>query len=143
MGIAAWCDAGIKSLEFSEDETAGHLTEAVVGSEAGLSWLKLRFAGDEAITGCNHTVRTTNFDYPGSYAGDFQIINTAVQSLLGYAIGPNGEKFDAANNNTLSLADSLSSLSDIGNLITSILYKRDMADMELLEAKIEKHKRDF
>lgn len=137
-----WCEDGIESFEFAEDESGGHITEAIAGSGAAFAWLKNRFSGVPPIKGCNHTVRTTNFEYPGGYSSDIQIVTTLVLSVLGHAIGPNGENVDAGNS-TSGFFESLSSLSDIGNLALSILFKRDMSQVELLEAKIEQHKRNF
>lgn len=137
-----WCDAGIESFELAEDESAGHVTEIIAGSGAALAWLRNRFAGVPPVQGCNHTVRLTNFEYPGGFGADYLIIGTAVQSVLGYSIGPNGENIQSGNL-TSSFFDGLSSLKEIGDIALSILYKRDMTQVDLLEAKIEQHKRNF
>ncbi|KAG7660936.1 uncharacterized protein J8A68_005611 [[Candida] subhashii] len=59
-----WCENDIGSLEFSEDLTSGHLTETIVGAPAAWTWIENRFDGKEAVKGCSHSVRLSNFLYP-------------------------------------------------------------------------------
>lgn len=141
----AWCSAGIESFEFAEDESAGHVTEIVAGSLAGFKWLKDRFNGIEPIKGCNHTVRTTNLEYPGTISGFMDFLGTSVKTLLDEALGPNAENL--SGNSTTSLLDSIGSsfsdLSDFGSMITSILYKRDQASMDAFDFKVKNFKRSI
>lgn len=86
-----WCDWGINSFEFAVDKTAGHITEIFQGSGAGFAWVKKMLEGGKAVQGCTRTVRETNNLYPGAVSSVGDILMTAVTSLFGVQIGPNGE----------------------------------------------------
>ena len=73
-----WCDAGISSLEFAEDASNGHLTEAIMGAPAALTWIIDRFDGKQTVSGCQHIQRFSNLEYPNipsSIANYFQSSN--------------------------------------------------------------------
>lgn len=90
-GYTNWCNWGIKSFEFAVDQTAGHISEVWQGSPAGFAWVKKMFNGGKPVEGCTRTVRKTNNLYPGAVNSIGDIILTAVTSVLGAQIGPNGE----------------------------------------------------
>lgn len=60
-----WCQSNIKSLEFAEDLTNGHLMEGLIGTPAAITWITNRFKGLSPIKGCNHQKRLNNLFYPG------------------------------------------------------------------------------
>lgn len=59
-----WCQSNIKSLEFAEDLTNGHLMEGLIGTPAAITWITNRFKGLSPIKGCNHQKRLNNLFYP-------------------------------------------------------------------------------
>lgn len=59
-----WCSGKIKSLEFAEDLTAGHLTEGHFGGPAAFTWMQKRFNGEPPVLGCSHQKRLNNLLYP-------------------------------------------------------------------------------
>ncbi|CAI5759723.1 unnamed protein product [Candida verbasci] len=83
-----WCEAGIASAEFAEDESNGHISEIVVGAPAALTWIINRFNGVEPVNGCVHTKRGDNFEYPGVIPSILDYFKAGLSSLLGFGLGP-------------------------------------------------------
>ncbi|KAI5970167.1 hypothetical protein CANMA_000778 [Candida margitis] len=83
-----WCEWGLESGEFAEDEATGHITEVFVGAPAALTWIINRFNGVEPINGCNHTSRASNFDYPGISQSYIDYFTAALDLVLGLDLGP-------------------------------------------------------
>lgn len=83
-----WCETGLESGEFSEDQTYAHIAEAIVGAPAALTWVIDRFNGIEPVQGCNHTSRVSNFDYPGILKSLFDYFNSILDMLMGSKLGP-------------------------------------------------------
>ncbi|RCK66331.1 Lipase 4 [Candida viswanathii] len=87
-----WCDGGIASLEFAEDESNGHITETIVGAPAALSWIMSRFNGDAPVSGCQQTKRLSNFEYPGVPASVLDYFQSIFKTLVGAGLGPDIQK---------------------------------------------------
>ena len=83
-----WCEWGLESGEFAEDAGGGHITETFLGGPAALTWINNRFDGVEPVQGCNHTVRESNFDYPGISQADADYFTAALNIVLGIDLGP-------------------------------------------------------
>lgn len=78
-----WCSWGIDSFEFAVSNTSGHIVEAVEGSGAALAWINARFNGEEPVSGCTRTVRTTNLEYPGVDDTYYWVVKTIEGTLFG------------------------------------------------------------
>ncbi|CAX40803.1 secretory lipase precursor, putative [Candida dubliniensis CD36] len=87
-----WCDAGIASLEFSEDATNGHLTEAIIGAPAALTWIIDRFAGKQTVSGCQHVQRLSNLEYPNIPSSMVDYFKAALDVVLHLGLGPDIQK---------------------------------------------------
>ena len=87
-----WCDAGIASLEFTEDATNGHVTETLVGAPAALTWIIGRFNGKQTVSGCQHTKRTSNFEYPNIPPSILNYFKAALNVLIQKGLGPDIQK---------------------------------------------------
>lgn len=98
-----WCEAGIGSMEFAADLTAGHITEIVQGSGAAFAWVKKILSGENPVSGCEKTERLTNVLYPGSVGAITSFLSALVTNLLGTNIGPNGENLTLVGNSLLSM----------------------------------------
>ena len=83
-----WCDWGLKSGEFNEDSTNGHITETIVGAPAALTWIINRFNGQAPVNGCQHNVRVSNFEYPGTIESIKNYFEAALDSIFGFDLGP-------------------------------------------------------
>ncbi|CCG25012.1 hypothetical protein CORT_0G03360 [Candida orthopsilosis Co 90-125] len=83
-----WCEWGLESGEFAEDEATGHITEVFVGAPAALTWIINRFNGVKPVQGCNHTSRASNFDYPGISQSYVDYFTAALNIVLGFNLGP-------------------------------------------------------
>ncbi|KAI5965107.1 hypothetical protein KGF57_000900 [Candida theae] len=83
-----WCEWGLESGEFAEDEATGHITEVFVGGPAALTWINNRFDGVPPVQGCNHTSRASNFDYPGLSQSYVDYFTAALNIVLGMELGP-------------------------------------------------------
>lgn len=83
-----WCDKNVGSLEFAEDQTAGHISETVVGAPAAFTWLEQRFDGKEPVKGCVHETRATNFLYPGIKPATLEFFKGLYETLLNSPLGP-------------------------------------------------------
>ncbi|KAG5419502.1 hypothetical protein I9W82_003269 [Candida metapsilosis] len=83
-----WCDWGLKSGEFNEDSTNGHITETIVGAPAALTWIINRFNGQAPVAGCQHNVRDSNFEYPGTIESIKNYFEAALDSIFGFDLGP-------------------------------------------------------
>ena len=87
-----WCDAGIASLEFSEDATNGHITETIVGAPVALTWIINRFNGKQTVSGCQHVKRTSNFEYPNIPPSILNYFKAALNILIQKGLGPDIQK---------------------------------------------------
>ncbi|CAI5759724.1 unnamed protein product [Candida verbasci] len=87
-----WCEAGIASAEFAEDLTNGHITEAITGAPAALTWLIDRFNGVLPVKGCQHTTRLSNFLYPNILPSILDYFKTAFDAVLGLNLGGDVKK---------------------------------------------------
>ena len=87
-----WCDAGISSLEFAEDASNGHLTEAIMGAPAALTWIIDRFSNKPPVDGCQHVVRTTNYEYPNVSSSILDYFKAAMDVVAQQGLGPNIQK---------------------------------------------------
>lgn len=83
-----WCDWGIKSGEYNEDLTNGHITESIVGAPAALTWIINRFNGQPPVDGCQHNVRASNLEYPGTPQSIKNYFEAALHAILGFDLGP-------------------------------------------------------
>lgn len=97
-----WCDAGIESLEFAVDLTAGHVSEVIQGSGAAFAWVQKIFNGEKPVLGCQRTERLTNLLYPGSSASIFNLLTALFRNIAGINIGDNGENLTIQNNRLVS-----------------------------------------
>ncbi|CAH6721811.1 putative lipase 5 [[Candida] jaroonii] len=104
-----WCDAGISSLEFNADATAGHISEIIQGSGAAFAWIQKIFNGGSPVNGCKTTTRVSNLLYPGTdlFIGNF--LNSLFNNIFGMNIGPNGENLVLQNNQLISEQNATSS----------------------------------
>lgn len=100
-----WCDAGIGSMEFAADLTAGHISEMVQGSGAGFAWVKKIINGGSPISGCAKTERLNNVLYPGSVGFITDFLSALFVNVLGLDIGPNGENLELVNHSLISKAN--------------------------------------
>ena len=87
-----WCDAGISSIEFAEDLTNGHFTESIVGAPAALTWIIDRFSNKPPVDGCQHVVRTTNYEYPNVSSSILDYFKAAMDVVAQQGLGPNIQK---------------------------------------------------
>ncbi|MCP8718812.1 MAG: lipase family protein [Asgard group archaeon] len=87
-----WCDAGISSLEFAEDASNGHLTETIVGAPAALTWIMARLSGNAPVSGCQHTKRQSNFDYPNIPPAILEYFQSGLKTVIGAGLGPDIQK---------------------------------------------------
>ncbi|KAI5965106.1 hypothetical protein KGF57_000899 [Candida theae] len=83
-----WCDWGLQSGEYAEDATNGHITESIVGAPAALTWIINRFNGQAPVSGCQHTVRKSNFEYPGTIESIRNYFQSALDAVFGFDLGP-------------------------------------------------------
>ncbi|KAI5970166.1 hypothetical protein CANMA_000777 [Candida margitis] len=83
-----WCDWGLKSGEYNEDSTNGHITESIVGAPAALTWIINRFNGQAPVDGCQHNVRTSNLEYPNTPESIKTYFEAALHSIFGFDLGP-------------------------------------------------------
>lgn len=97
-----WCDWGIESFEFAVDESAGHLSEIVLGSPASFAWVEKIFNGEAPVKGCKRTDRPNNLMYPGSDYSLYSFFKSAFIASIGGNIGPNGEGLDSSSSNSTS-----------------------------------------
>ncbi|KAI5966078.1 hypothetical protein CANMA_003324 [Candida margitis] len=86
--FSRWCEWGLESGEFNEDQTYAHITEALVGAPAALTWVIDRFNGVPPVQGCKHTARVSNFDYPGIASSIFDYFSSILDMLMGSELGP-------------------------------------------------------
>ncbi|KAI3403946.2 PMC1 [Candida oxycetoniae] len=82
-----WCKAGLKSGEFSEDISNGHITEAVVGAPAALTWITKRLNGEAPVSGCVYESRLSNFLYPDILPSVSDIFSSALRAISGLGLG--------------------------------------------------------
>ena len=87
-----WCDAGISSLEFAEDASNGHLTEAIMGAPAALTWIIDRFDGKQTVSGCQHIQRFSNLEYPNIPSSIANYFKAAMDVVLHLGLGPDVQK---------------------------------------------------
>ncbi|CAX40845.1 lipase precursor, putative [Candida dubliniensis CD36] len=87
-----WCDAGISSLEFAEDGSNGHVTETVVGAPAALTWIINRFNGKQTVSGCQHTKRSNNFEYPNISSSMIDYFKAALDIIKSHGLGSDDQK---------------------------------------------------
>lgn len=83
-----WCEWGLESGEFNEDQTYAHITEAIVGAPAALTWVIERFNGVPPVKGCNRTSRVSNFDYPGILKSLLDYFSSILDMVSGSDLGP-------------------------------------------------------
>ncbi|EMG49568.1 Lipase 1 [Candida maltosa Xu316] len=102
-----WCDWGIESFEFAEDLTNGHISEAVVGAPAALTWLEARFNGEEPVKGCQHTTRLINFLYPNVSSATYDYYVGLYDALVGDKIGADVSSDNATSNGLFGLLGNL------------------------------------
>lgn len=83
-----WCEQGIKSLEFAEDITSGHITQIIAGAPAAFTWIEQRFKGKPPVEGCVHNARFTNFLYPDIEDATFEYLQGYYDTFLQSPLGP-------------------------------------------------------
>ncbi|PVH15706.1 uncharacterized protein CXQ87_003552 [Candidozyma duobushaemuli] len=118
-----FCEWGIKSLEYAESTTTGHILEAIQGAGAALAWIENRFNGEAPVDGCNHTVRTSNVLYPGADAQFHQLLRTIPVALTGQEVG---ESTRNITDSTMFTRIVQNTVGGILGLVGPIPWKRDL-----------------
>ncbi|KAI5950070.1 hypothetical protein KGF57_004415 [Candida theae] len=90
MTFQRWCEFGLESGEFAEDQTSLHVTQAIAGAPAALTWVINRFNGVPPVQGCKHTARISNLLYPGAVKSILEYFSAIFDLLAGSDLGPYG-----------------------------------------------------
>ena len=79
-------------MEFAEDASNGHLTEAIMGAPAALTWIIDRFDGKQTVSGCQHIQRFSNLEYPNIPSSIANYFKAAMDVVLHLGLGPDVQK---------------------------------------------------
>ena len=88
--VAKYCAAGVSSLQYYRDAAPGHIVEAILGTGDALGFIKSRFAGEEAPSGCQtHDILITELNEDSLSGFGAEIIGL-LKTLLLAPKGPGG-----------------------------------------------------